>query len=278
MILKPALAAMIASGLVVPEAPKLVFPKPAIIKSVREESALDVMLGMPVTMGILAASGFKDPFFSSVVLLHRYNGANASTTFTDEGPLALTSTASGNAQLTTTSPKFGSACLTLDGTGDWVTTQTSAAGFSFGTGDFTIEFWVKSSQTTRTDLLCLDSSFASANWWGFIFNVGASAQMEWYEGGASRISGTSTGWNNGTWRHVAVSRNGTSVRMFLNGTQIGSTYTTSYTYGAATRAVSIGTQNAGTGPLNGQMDNIRITKGVGRYSASFTAPGDFPAS
>lgn len=57
MILKPALAAMLASGLIVPEAPKLVFPKPAIIKQERGRLARDVLFGMPLTMGMLAKSG-----------------------------------------------------------------------------------------------------------------------------------------------------------------------------------------------------------------------------
>jgi hypothetical protein len=278
MILKPALAAMIASGLLVPEAPKLVFPKPAIVKAEHLELSRNVLLGMPLTMGMLAGK-VSDPFYSSVSLLHRYNGTNASTTMTDEGPLAITSTANGNAQLTTTSPKFGTACLTLDGTGDWVATATHASGFSFGTGDFTVELWVKSSQTSRADIICQTGAFnGGGGWWGLIANVFSSGNVEWYEGGTSRINGTSTGWNNGSWHHIAVTRSGTSVKMFVDGTQVGSTYTTSYTYGEATKGISIGIQNGGTGPLNGQLDNVRITKGVARYTANFTAPGDFPAS
>jgi hypothetical protein len=57
MILKPALAAMLASGLVVPEAPKIVFPKPAIIKAENLEFSKHMLLGMPLTMGMLAGKG-----------------------------------------------------------------------------------------------------------------------------------------------------------------------------------------------------------------------------
>jgi hypothetical protein len=54
VIVKPALAAMLASGLVVPETPKLVFPKPAIIKAENLELSKHMLLGMPLTMGMLA--------------------------------------------------------------------------------------------------------------------------------------------------------------------------------------------------------------------------------
>jgi len=62
MILKPALAAMLASGLIVPEAPKLVLPKPAIVKAENLELTRHILLGMPLTMGMLPGKA-GDPFF-----------------------------------------------------------------------------------------------------------------------------------------------------------------------------------------------------------------------
>lgn len=61
MILKPALAAMLASGLIVPETPKLVFPKPAIVKAENLELTRHILLGMPLTMGMLPGKA-GDPF------------------------------------------------------------------------------------------------------------------------------------------------------------------------------------------------------------------------
>lgn len=54
MIIKPALAAMIASGLIIPEKPKLVFSKPAIVKSENLDFLNNKHLAMPLTMGMLA--------------------------------------------------------------------------------------------------------------------------------------------------------------------------------------------------------------------------------
>jgi hypothetical protein len=62
MIVKPAIAALLASGLIMPEAPKLVLPKPAIVKAENLEFSKHMLLGMPLTMGMLPGKA-GDPFF-----------------------------------------------------------------------------------------------------------------------------------------------------------------------------------------------------------------------
>jgi hypothetical protein len=61
MIVKPALAAMLASGLIVPEKPALVFPKPAIVKAENLEFSKHLLLGMPMTMGMLKGGSSAPP-------------------------------------------------------------------------------------------------------------------------------------------------------------------------------------------------------------------------
>ena len=63
MIVKSSLAALVASGLVIPEKPALVFPKPAIIRAERALVVRDIALGMPVTMGMMK-SRFPEPTIS----------------------------------------------------------------------------------------------------------------------------------------------------------------------------------------------------------------------
>src|SRR5690606_34123168 len=100
--------------------------------------------GDPVIPGIVASSrriatgpSSTDPYWSSVSSLLHFNGSNGSTTFTDEKGVGWT--ASGDAEISTAQSKFGGSSLSLDGTGDWL--DASNAGFTFGTGDFTIEAW-----------------------------------------------------------------------------------------------------------------------------------------
>ena len=75
----------------------------------------------------------------TVALLH-FNGADASTTFIDES--GKTWTASGNAQIDTAQSKFGGASGLFDGTGDSITTPDHA-DFDVGSGDFTVDFWMR---------------------------------------------------------------------------------------------------------------------------------------
>jgi hypothetical protein len=220
----------------------------------------------------------KDPNWASVTMLLPGNGTNGSTTIPDVSSSPYTMTAVGNTQISTAQSKFGGSSIAFDGTGDWLT-SSSSTNSSFGTGDWTIEFWIYSTKTTRVDPFGWDYGFASAGWGGCIFNLGASGDMAWYENITSRISASSTGWNNGSWNHVAITRSGNSVRMFLNGNQVGSTYTTSFTYGANPSGFIIGAQNGGAGPLDGYIDDLRITKGVARYTTNFTPPtAAFPTS
>lgn len=91
-----------------------------------------------------------------------------------------------------------------------------------------------------------------------------------YMNAANQINGSNI--STGVWNHYAVSRSGTSTKLFVAGTQSGATFTdsTNYTQNQLTIAnlpfTSLGF------PLNGNMASLRITKGVARYTANFTPP------
>ena len=216
-----------------------------------------------------------DLYRSQVSLLLHGNGTNGSTTITDSSPSPKTVTPVGNAQISTAQSKFGGASIAFDGTGDYLTTQSSNE-FNFGSSDFTIEFWIKSTKAGRQDPVGWNYIFSSAGWAGFVFNL-STGSIAWFENTNSRISALSTGWNNGEWNHIAVTRSGNSVRMFLSGNQVGSTYTTSHSYGADSAGFRIGDIVGGGGSVDGYIDDLRITKGISRYNATFTPPtAQFP--
>ena len=75
-----------------------------------------------------------------------------------------------------------------------------------------------------------------------------------------------------TWRHIAVSRTGSSMKLFFDGVQIGSTVTNSSTHGTSgTNGVTMGAYFKGDSAFyNGLLGPMRITKGTGRYSGTFT--------
>lgn len=220
-------------------------------------------------------SGDTDPNFANVSLLLHMDGTNGSTTFTDKSNNALAVTASGNAQISTTQSKFGGASGSFDGNGDYLTVATNSV-FNFGTGDFTVEGWVYLSSVTG------DWFIASSSGSGGMF-FGYSNTVSPYGWGVGR---TAVAWDyitastatTNTWYHVAVCRSGTSLRIFVNGTQVGTTNTNSQSYNLSTTSMTIGSQGT-TYYLNGYIEELRITKGVARYTANFTAPtAAFPDS
>jgi hypothetical protein len=168
-------------------------------------------------------------------------------------------------------PFVGAGYVEFDGTGDYLTTATHASDFNFGTGDFTIEFWINSTQTSRADPFAWNFDYTSAGWGSFILNV-SSGRIDWYEGLGIATYATSTGWNDGLWHHLAVSRSGTSLKVFLDGVQIGTTASSSYSYGASDVGVSVGFSTSTGYYLNGQMSNVRIVKGTALYTSNFTPP------
>lgn len=195
------------------------------------------------------------------------NGADASTTFTDSELTPTKSvTAVGNAQIDTAQSKFGGACGLLDGSGDYLTVGDHA-DWDFGTGDFTIDMWV------RFNALGSDRAIIDVN-----NGETVGVWLKWTTSNVLRVKVASTTrdftWSpsTNTWYHVAVTRSGTNLRAFVGGTQIGTTLTDSGDITGGTVGVTIGAQNGGSNALNGWLDEVRISKGIARWTANFTPP------
>jgi hypothetical protein len=92
-----------------------------------------------------------------------------------------------------------------------------------------------------------------------------------YVDGAYRIGRSGTQFTTNTWYHVALSRSGTSTRLFIDGTQVHSTYTDTTSYVGT--APDIGELNSSFGLTGygtiGHIDEFRISS-TARYTANFT--------
>lgn len=218
---------------------------------------------------------FRDPYFTSTTLLLHCNGADGSTSFPDNSRSSHAVTAVGNAQVDTANVKFGSGALLLDGSGDYLSMPDSS-DWNLGTEDFTIEAWIYVTSTTYIPIYSQIASFASdlnriqygyySGGWNFYAVAGGAVILS----PSVTVSAPATS----TWNHVAVSRSGNNFRFFLNGSQQGSTQTASGTIPDLSASSYIGTLRASSAQryLTGSMDDIRLTKGIARYTASFTAP------
>jgi hypothetical protein len=172
----------------------------------------------------------------------------------------------GNAQLDTTTKKFGTGSLKFDGTGDWLLVPDSIDQ-RLGTGKFTIECWLYLSATGAARGIVGKGTSTT----GWLLSTNSSNAVV-FTYGTSTI--TSTGTLSGTtWYHIAVVREGTGTnqtKIYIGGTNDGTgTVSTDFTQ---TNAGYVGANRTGGDALNGYIDDLRITKGVARYTANFTPP------
>jgi len=179
----------------------------------------------------------------------------------------------GNAQISTSVKKFGTGSLAFDGTGDYLSIPYNQ-NFNFGTGDFTVECWANISYVQYSAIITSTPvSIVSGNWLLGYSNTANQMAFAIDSGGAAIVGADYTSYAN-TWTHIAVSRSGTTLRMFFNGVQVASVTNSTNFVGAPTTPVVMGrryTDNAAYN-LNGYIDDLRITKGVARYTSNFTPP------
>lgn len=225
---------------------------------------------------LFAAGGATDPYFAYVTYLVNQAGTNGSTP--SPAIVGGTITYTGGASISTSSaPLTYTSSLSLDGSGDsaWL---ASGSGSEF-TGDFTVEGWFKPAGGANNGRI-LD---IAANKLAIFLDgamSGASVYVFSADGGGYLYNATSLGnIGTSTWRHLALSRTGSSVTLWFDGNQVGSTVTNSSTQGSSnTNGVTMGAYFKGDANFfNGLLGPMRITDGVGRYTSSFT-PGYFYTS
>jgi len=180
----------------------------------------------------------------------------------------------GNAQISTSVKKYGTGSMYFDGSGDRLF-EPSNQNFNFGTGDFTIELWAYPiSQgghgNSNNDCLIDFRPATGGGAYGTLYIFSSGTGVYWYANTGNRITGGAI--SNSVWTHIAICRSSGSTKLFLNGTQSGSTYTDATNYLVAPIMIGEFNNGAGAGNFNGYIDDLRITKGVARYTATFTVP------
>jgi len=200
-------------------------------------------------------------------------GADTSPSFSDSSGTGHGLTAVGNAQVDTAQSKFhGSSCL-LDGTGDYVETDADHADFALGTGDFTIDFWIRH-DTTVDDIGYFGSRDASTNLFGMRIESG-TLRFKAITGGVT-IADVSAAWvpNSAQWYHLAIVRNSTAFALYVDGSE----HATDTDAGAlpdlgADFHIGHFETDGGTDRYTkGWIDEFRLSKGIARWTSTFTVP------
>jgi len=172
----------------------------------------------------------------------------------------------GDATTSPDAPVGGIDSIAFDGTGDYLSVASSAT-LALGSGDFTIEAWLKSTKTTRFDFFQRYIGATNSSW-TFGANITATRSLDFYLGNTLIATSGASAWPSGVWTHLAACRDSGTLRIFVDGTQVASAANTTNITDTAT-ALLLGTN---TLTINGNMTGWRITKSVARYTGAFTRP------
>jgi len=222
---------------------------------------------------VIEQNGIVEPGdvnFDDVTLLLNGNGSNGSTNITDSSDSSQTITLSGNTQISTAQSKFGGSSIYFDGNGDFLQPPDDPNSFNFGTGNFTLECWIYPTGQGITGAGNLFSQRSNNNGitWRYIV---ASEEMQFFYGSGAGFFNSGTGSVPlNTWTHVALTRSGNTFTLWVGG-QSGGTNTTTATMSYVRPRIGTSIQFFNE-YYKGYIDDFRITKGVARYTASFTPP------
>jgi len=229
------------------------------------------------TYGAVKGTGTRtDTNSASIVLALPMDGTNGGTSFGDQSAVikgsgsAKTVTVNGNSNTSTAQSKFYGSSGYFDGTGDYLTIPAQT-DFAFGTGDFTVECYVY--QVARSPYqthLAGSQTYGVAGDWLFVIN--AAGTLAFQIGNSATGSYTSTSLVPlNVWTHVSLSRQSGVVRGFINGVDAGGslTYSTSI---ASVIVFSTGSDSGGNAnsSLNGYLQDVRVYKGVAKYTGNFS--------
>ena len=218
----------------------------------------------------VVGSTVGDVYFPQTKLLLPFNGANGATTTTDSSNSDNSVTFAGTAQLSTAQSKFGGSSILLDGNSDYITVTNS--DLNLGGASFTLELWVYLNGGIGS-LMTFYSDYSGNSNGAAIQKSTGNVVWVTLSGDGLDIIGTTT-LTTGQWYHIALSGSDGSYKLFLNGTQEGSTFTGSATSGSSTKNIG-NFYYSSTGQIrffDGYIDDFRITKGVARYTSNFTPP------
>jgi hypothetical protein len=212
------------------------------------------------------------------------SGANNSTTFTDNSYTPKTVTAVGDTKISTAQSKWYGSSAYFDGTGDYLSTSSSS-DLEMGSGDYTVELWFYATTNTDGGLVFKGQYQNGATWLpGFGIRRLSATLMRFYfntstTGAGERYYDYTTTTNTNTWYHIAMVVSGGTGYAFVNGTLVG-TLTSIGTIGTSTTGITVGAfpYNIGNICFTGYINDLRITKGVARYTATFTPPANSFAS
>jgi len=217
--------------------------------------------------------------FPKNILHLPFDGSNGATSTSDVSNQNNAVTVNG-AQISTAQSKFGGSSMLFDGSNDYLSVGGSEWNSNLNSGDFTVEFWIRFNTVGTAYII---ENYNGSNGWGVALWSGGGGTNYldgfWYDGGWKYIqygvggSSQYTTPSADTWYHVAFVRNGNDWALYLNGTAEGTrTGLSGSITSSSNGSLDIGRRFSDTYFVDGYIDDLRITKGLARYTSNFTPP------
>jgi hypothetical protein len=236
-----------------------------------------------VVKGTAVYTGNFTPPTSPVTAI---SGTSLLLNFTNAGMYDATTnnnfgTSGNSASVSTIAAKFGTASIRFTSSSSQTIRpfSSSSTNFQFGTDSFTVEFWINFASTTGTQIIYSSDATTAPNLQ--ILKQPTTNNIRVYMNGMAIQLNDSSAITSNIWYHFAVVRdvnNGNSVTLYRDGVAVA---TTAYSgnVGSTVNNTIIGASNpiGPTNYLNAYLQDLRITKGVARYTSNFTPPTEpFP--
>jgi hypothetical protein len=223
--------------------------------------------------GLIPLSSIGNDSFVKL-LLHADGTGNA---FTDSSASAKAITTVGNVTQSSAQSQLGGKSALFDGTGDYLTVPDSD-DWNFGADNFTIDLWIKPTSTSPSIQENFVSQWPSNGNVAFIFGRYPSNKVVFgytNNGVYENQVVVSTNTLSGNWQHLALVRNGSDLKLYIDGVE-----DTGFAYNISNESIYnssgnlyIGTQQSSvTQYWDGYIDELRISKGIARWTANFTPP------
>ena len=211
-----------------------------------------------------SSSSSSDAYDTYTKLLMHFDGADESQTFYDEYSHAMT--ANGHVKIDNAQSKFGGTSAYFDGTTDFISTPHSD-DWNATTGDFTIDFWIRPSNISANPIFVGQSGAQNdTNWLTYCYSNG---RVGVGRTGVNEITTAADIINtSGNWYHIAYVRihSTSTTTIYVNGVCRASN--TTEVWNDSSLSLCIGAYANGATCYGGYMDELRISKGIARYTGN----------
>ncbi len=219
-----------------------------------------IIFMIAVVSGLVCAEGIDE---NTVLMLHMDDAG-----LSDSSDSSHTVTLNDNVARSSAQSKFGGYSAYFDTDADYLTVPDSS-DWDFDGGDFTVDFWLRPSTILSTPaIFALDGDAT-----GLIVRMYQSKPYIYIEGAGGYGNGGTTTFPLDTWMHFALVRDGNVLRTFMDGIEVEQDDVSTKNI-LIDLGVGVGNEREGTNfaEFHGYIDELRISKGVARWTENFTPP------